>query len=63
MQTAQRRQRGRPRSGEEEKQVWVDHVRKLVSFHEIPEAAHVKSLEGAFWLSVLQLLSLGYRVQ
>ena len=63
MQTTQKRHRGRPRSGEEEKQVWIDHAKKLVSFHEIPEAAHVQSTEGAFWLSILQLLSLGYRVQ
>ena len=42
---------------------WLDEERRIVSFHEIPDARRFDAGEDVFWEAVVALVLAGYRVQ
>jgi len=45
------------------KQAWIIHNEKIISFHEVPGAIFYEAEEKIFWEYLFQLVDNGYRIQ
>ena len=45
------------------KRAWIDAANRIVSFQQIGEAACYTASEPEFWPHIMELVSVGYRLQ
>lgn len=45
------------------KKAWIDAINRIVSFQKIEEAACYTADEPEFWPHIMELVSVGYRLQ
>ncbi len=44
-------------------EAWLDDERRVISFHDIPNARYFTAPEPVFWPAILELVLSGYRIQ
>ncbi len=44
-------------------EAWLDDERRVISFHDIPNARYFTAPESVFWPAILELVLSGYRIQ
>lgn len=44
-------------------EAWLDDERRVISFHDIPNARYFTAPEQIFWPAILDLVLSGYRIQ